>query len=122
MMFPLRISVLYEDIRLVLKILIMNSLNVICKYTFRHTRIGAEPINSETLASINADVQDAQDLNDVLYERQAQKADFIRTHTSYDKTFWIFSQKNKLRQFCQRLVQPANGDCIFGLPHSPLSI
>ena len=61
-------------------------------------------------------------MNDVLYERRAQKADFIRAHPSYDKTFWIFSQKNKLRQFCQRLVQPANGDRIFGLPHSPLAV
>ncbi|KAL5522184.1 CCH1 [Sanghuangporus sanghuang] len=75
----------------------------------------------EILASINADAQDAQDINDVLYERRAQKADFIRAHPSYDKTFWIFSQKNKLRQFCQRLIQPANGDRIFGLPHSPVA-
>lgn len=57
----------------------------------------------------------------MLYERRAQKADFIRAHPSYDKTFWIFSQKNKLRQFCQRLIQPANGDRIFGLPHSPVA-
>ena len=85
--------------------------------------MGAEPINSETLASINADVQDAQDMNDVLFcERQARKANFIRKHLSYDKTFWILSQKDKLRRFCQRLVQPANGDRIFGLPHSPLAV
>lgn len=60
-------------------------------------------------------------MNDVLYERRAQKADFIRAHPSYDKTFWIFSQKSKIRQFAQRMVQPANGDRIFGLPHSPLT-
>lgn len=76
---------------------------------------------SEILASINADAQDAQDMNDVLYERRAQKADFIRAHPSYDKTFWLFSQKSRFRQFCQRLVQPANGDRIFGQPHSPLA-
>ena len=78
-------------------------------------------MHSEILASINADAQDAQDMNDVLYERRAQKADFIRAHPSYDKTFWIFSQKSKIRKFCQRLVQPANGDRIFGQPHSPLA-
>ena len=50
-----------------------------------------------------------------------QKADFIRSHPSYDKTFWIFSQKSSIRQFCQRLVQPANGERIFGLPHSPFA-
>ncbi|KAI5121745.1 hypothetical protein M0805_009034 [Coniferiporia weirii] len=74
----------------------------------------------EILATINADAQDTQDFNDVLYERRAQKADFIRAHPSYDKTFWIFSQKSRLRQLCQRLVQPASGDRIFGIPHSPL--
>ena len=53
-----------------------------------------------------------------MYERRAQKADFIRAHPSYDKTFWIFSQKNPIRQFCQSLVEPANGDRIFGQKHS----
>lgn len=76
---------------------------------------------SEILATINNDAQETQDLNDVLYERRMQKADFIRSHPSYDKTFWLFSQKSKVRQFCQRLVQPANGDRIFGLPHSPFA-
>lgn len=53
-----------------------------------------------------------------MYERRAQKADFIRDHPSYDKTFWIFSQKNWLRKFCQKLVQPASGPRIFGTPQS----
>lgn len=76
---------------------------------------------SEILASINADAQDVQEFSDVMYERRAQKADFIRAHPSYDKTFWIFSQKSNLRRICQRLVQPANGERIFGLPHSPIA-
>ena len=75
----------------------------------------------ELLAGFNTDAQISQDINDVLYERRAQKADFIRAHPSYDKTFWVFSQKSKIRQFCQLLVQPANGDRIFGLPHSPIA-
>lgn len=73
----------------------------------------------ELLASINADAADARDVNDVLYERRAQKADFIRSHPSYDKTFWVFSQKNRLRRYCQLLVRPANGERIFGTPYSP---
>ncbi|KLO12110.1 hypothetical protein SCHPADRAFT_875932 [Schizopora paradoxa] len=73
----------------------------------------------ELLASINADDTDARDVNDVLYERRAQKADFIRAHPSYDKTFWIFSQKNRFRRYCQLLVRPANGERIFGTPYSP---
>lgn len=56
-----------------------------------------------------------------MYERRAQKADFIRAHPSYDKTFWIFSQKSRLRRLCQRLVQPANGERIFGASHSPIA-
>ena len=73
------------------------------------------------LAALNSDAATAEDMNDILYERRAQKADFIRNHPTYDKTFWIFSQKSKIRKFCQRLVQPANGDRIFGQPHSPLA-
>jgi hypothetical protein len=55
-----------------------------------------------------------EDMSDRLYERRAQKADLIRDHPSYDKTFWIFSQKNILRKFRQKLVQPASGPGIFG--------
>lgn len=75
----------------------------------------------EILATINTEADNAQDINDVLYERRMQKADFIRSHPSYDRTFWIFSQKSPIRQFCQRLVQPANGERIYGLPHSPFA-
>lgn len=60
-------------------------------------------------------------MNDVLYERRAQKADFIRAHTSYDKTFWVLSQKNPIRRLSQQLVRPANGDRIFGAPYSPVA-
>ena len=56
-----------------------------------------------------------------MYERRAQKADFIRDHPTYDKTFWVFSQKNWLRRTCQKLVAPAGGDRIFGTPHSPIA-
>lgn len=63
----------------------------------------------------------AEDINDALYERRAQKADFIRDHPSYDKTFWIFSQKNPLRRLCQKMVKPAHGERIFGTPQSPVA-
>ncbi len=62
-----------------------------------------------------------EDINDVLHERRAQKADFIRDHPTYDKTFWIFSQKNPIRRICQKLVTPANGDRIFGTPPSHIA-
>ena len=73
------------------------------------------------MAAFNNDSTRQQDIDDILFERRAQKADFIRAHPSYDKTFWIFSQKSKVRQLCQRIVQPANGERIFGLPHSLLA-
>ncbi|KZO97216.1 hypothetical protein CALVIDRAFT_513490 [Calocera viscosa TUFC12733] len=61
----------------------------------------------------------AQEAMDAMYEQRAQKADFIREHPTYDKPFWLFSQSNKIRQFCQTLVIPANGERIFGRPTSP---
>ena len=73
------------------------------------------------LAALNTENQISQDVNDALYERRAQKADFIRNHPSYDKTFWVFSQKNILRQWCQKLVEPAGGERIFGQQHSRLA-
>ncbi|EKM51356.1 uncharacterized protein PHACADRAFT_263446 [Phanerochaete carnosa HHB-10118-sp] len=72
----------------------------------------------EVLAALNNETATVDDVNDILYERRAQKADFIRDHPTYDKTFWIFSQKNPLRQACQKLVSPANGERIFGAPPS----
>ncbi|KAG6833309.1 hypothetical protein H0H87_008941 [Tephrocybe sp. NHM501043] len=75
----------------------------------------------ELLATVNGEGTSAQDLHDALYERRAQRADFIRDHPTYDKTFWIFSQKNPVRRLCQKVVQPANGERIFGTPYSPIA-
>ncbi|EGN97267.1 hypothetical protein SERLA73DRAFT_110442 [Serpula lacrymans var. lacrymans S7.3] len=83
-----------------------------------------DPIDEETerhleiLASVNPENASTQDINDLLYERRAQKADFIRDHPTYDKTFWLFSQKNRIRHLCQKMVKPANGERIFGTPLS----
>ncbi|KAG6853800.1 hypothetical protein C0991_001250 [Blastosporella zonata] len=75
----------------------------------------------ELLATVNAEGTSTQDLHDALYERRAQRADFIRDHPTFDKTFWMFSQKNPLRRLCQKVVQPANGERIFGTPYSPIA-
>jgi hypothetical protein len=53
------------------------------------------------------------EVSDALDERRAIKAYFIRDHPTYDKTFWIFPQKNGVRRFCQMLVRPTGGDHIF---------
>jgi hypothetical protein len=65
--------------------------------------------------------EDEDGLQDAILERRAQKADFIMQHPSYDKTFWLFSQKNGLRRVCQALVRPANGERIFGRPPSDIA-
>jgi hypothetical protein len=53
-------------------------------------------------------------------ERRAIRAEFIMQHPTYDKTFWVFSQKNILRRMCQTVVRPSNGERIFGRPHSEI--
>ncbi|KAJ7058571.1 Ion transport protein-domain-containing protein [Mycena amicta] len=97
--------------------------------TLRHARSEStsDPHDEETerhlelLAAVrNEATTTNEELSDVLYERRAQKADFIRDHPSYDKTFWIFSQNNIIRKMCQKLVQPAGGVRIFGTPQSPM--
>ncbi|KAK4699999.1 hypothetical protein P7C70_g6253, partial [Phenoliferia sp. Uapishka_3] len=44
-----------------------------------------------------------------LEHRRAQQADFIASHPSYDRSLWIFSNRNWIRRFCQRLVAPGHG-------------
>lgn len=53
-------------------------------------------------------------------EQRAKKAEFITAHPTFDKTFWILSQSNPLRRFCQMLVTPSNGDRIYGRLPSPV--
>jgi hypothetical protein len=78
-------------------------------------------LDREILAQLNTEAATAEDVNDALYERRAQKADFIRDHPTFDRTFWIFSQKNPFRRMCQKLVQPSGGERIFGTQHSPIA-
>ncbi|ESK91833.1 calcium channel subunit cch1 [Moniliophthora roreri MCA 2997] len=91
--------------------------------TIKHTR--NETLSEEMerhlelLASVNPETSNKADMDDAIHERRAQKADFIRDHPTYDKTFWVFSQKNPIRRLCQKAVAPANGPRIFGTPHSP---
>ncbi|KZT03083.1 uncharacterized protein LAESUDRAFT_660488 [Laetiporus sulphureus 93-53] len=73
------------------------------------------------LAALNSETAAMEDFTDYLYERRARKADFIRDHPTYDKTFWLFSQKNAVRRACQKLVEPAGGERIFGTPASPIA-
>lgn len=68
----------------------------------------------EILAGMNQDDLVAEALDDAMQERRARKADFIKDHPTYDKTFWLFSQRNGLRRLCQKIVRPAGGERIFG--------
>ncbi|KAF8151534.1 high-affinity cell membrane calcium channel [Crassisporium funariophilum] len=75
----------------------------------------------ELLASVNPDAGLAEVADDEYHERRAQKADFIRDHPSYDKVFWLIGQKNWVRKMCQKVVQPARGERIFGTAYSPVA-
>src|SRR6266576_1485149 len=74
----------------------------------------------DLLASINNDEAAAAE-DDALDERKAVKADFIRNHPTYDRTFWVLSQKNPLRTFCQMLVRPVGGERIYGARPSTIA-
>ena len=77
---------------------------------------------SELIASVNNEAAFKEDEDDEYQERRAQKADFMRDHPSYDKVFWVIPQKNWLRKMCQKIVQPARGERIFGQPYSPIAL
>ncbi|KAJ2913591.1 hypothetical protein MD484_g6822, partial [Candolleomyces efflorescens] len=76
----------------------------------------------ELIASVNNEAAYKENEDDEYQERRAQKADFMRDHPSYDKVFWIISQKNWVRKMCQKVVQPARGERIFGQPYSPIAL
>ena len=73
------------------------------------------------LATINHEAATAEDANDARDERKAIKADFMRDHPTYDKTFWFLSQKHRVRRFCQLLVRPAGEERINGLRPSTIA-
>ncbi|KAF9447124.1 hypothetical protein P691DRAFT_761036 [Macrolepiota fuliginosa MF-IS2] len=85
------------------------------------TRRAGQP-QFEVGAQLNPRQNVVDDLEGELYERRALKADFIRDHPSYDRVFWIISQKNWVRRLCQKVVQPARDERIFGTPHSPIGL
>ncbi len=47
--------------------------------------------------------------------KRRELAEFIVQHPTYDVSLWIFKQSNPLRRLFQSLVNPSNGDRIFGV-------
>ncbi|KAJ1021688.1 hypothetical protein NDA16_003824 [Ustilago loliicola] len=52
-------------------------------------------------------------------DARIQQAQFIASHPSYDKSYFLFSNHNKFRRFCQSLVPSSHGERLFGRPVSP---
>lgn len=53
-------------------------------------------------------------------ENYADLATYIERHPGYDRSLWIFSQKNPIRKICQKFVNPSSGDMRFeGRPARP---
>lgn len=50
--------------------------------------------------------------------RRTQTLELTRRYSTYDKTFWIFPQTNRLRRLFQKIVRPSGGERIFGTPPS----
>ncbi|SNX86724.1 related to CCH1 - Calcium channel (alpha subunit) [Melanopsichium pennsylvanicum] len=52
-------------------------------------------------------------------DARIQQAQFIASHPSYDKSYFLFSNHNRFRRFCQSLVPPSHGERLFGRSVSP---
>ncbi|KAG8215839.1 Ion transport protein-domain-containing protein [Butyriboletus roseoflavus] len=80
-----------------------------------------DPVEHETdryfdiLARLKRDTSNSKDPSDV---RSTQTVNLIRRYPTYDKSFWIFPQTNRLRRLCQKIVHPSGGERIFGTPPS----
>jgi hypothetical protein len=78
----------------------------------RSLRYLVDPTLRETVSS-----RFQQEITDHdIEERKALKRDFILAHPSYDKSLYIFSPGNRLRRWCQLIVQPSRGERTFGTP------
>ncbi|KAG2155280.1 Ion transport protein-domain-containing protein [Suillus bovinus] len=75
----------------------------------------------DIIAKASNGVNTTENDHDEHSERRAQKADFIIDHPTYDKTFWLFSQEDRLRNMCQKIVKPAGGERLFGAPPSDVA-
>lgn len=75
----------------------------------------------DILAKASSGADATENDHDEHSERKAQKADFIIDHPTYDKTFWLFSQEDRLRNMCQKVVKPAGGERLFGCPPSDVA-
>ncbi len=65
------------------------------------------------MTALNAD-HAIEGTSDTAAEDLAIMKEFIALHPTYDKTFWVFSQRNPIRRACQLMVAPSNGDRVFG--------
>lgn len=63
----------------------------------------------------------ADEKHEALYEEEAQRADFIDAHPTYDRTFWFLSNENPIRLLCQKLVSPGNGTRLYGAKPSQIA-
>ncbi|GAA5936330.1 calcium channel protein CCH1 [Sporobolomyces koalae] len=57
-----------------------------------------------------ATIQEHAKFESVAQERKNTIREYIEENPAYDKTLYIFSQSSKVRQFCQRLVEPSYGE------------
>jgi len=57
-----------------------------------------------------ATIQEHARFETVLEERKNTIRDFIAENPGYDKTLYLFYQDSKIRQLCQRFVDPSYGD------------
>ncbi|KAG9101606.1 calcium channel protein [Ceratobasidium sp. 370] len=88
----------------------------------RPTHGGEETLELERHLEILSATNPDQIPDDIKFarEQKARRAAFIKAHPTFDKPFWILSQENPVRRFCQTLVTPSNGERIFGQPTSPV--
>lgn len=78
-------------------------------------RLQVDPSVLETFV-----VRNVENARDDIYERQAQKKEFIMAHPMYDKSLWIFSPNNRIRRWCQLIVPSPKGQRTFGTQPSEL--
>lgn len=57
--------------------------------------------------------------NEPIDAELSEQARLIQLHPTYDRPFWILSQTNPLRRFCQTVVEPSHGNRLYGQKTNP---
>ncbi|CED84829.1 high-affinity cell membrane calcium channel [Phaffia rhodozyma] len=79
----------------------------------------AQPTGLNRYLDFARSIETTDEAAQAIREKRAYQVEFIAAYPGFDVSLWLFSQSNPIRQFCQSMVPPADGDRLFGRSARP---